>query len=116
MLPRHERNAFRQIELLPLSGTRVLAILVTSEGEVHNRIINTERCFTLAQLEQAANYLNRMFTGQDIQDVRKRLLDDLQDTHAEHGRTHDAGGDPGPGGGGGAPSARTTASSPARPT
>jgi heat-inducible transcriptional repressor len=29
MMPRHERNAFRQIELLPLSGARVLAILVT---------------------------------------------------------------------------------------
>ncbi|QGU32863.1 heat-inducible transcriptional repressor HrcA [Thermochromatium tepidum] len=82
MMPRHERQAFRQIELLPLSDTRVLAILVTSEGEVHNRIINTERRFTPSQLEQAANYLNQMFTGQDIKDVRKRLLEDLQNTHA----------------------------------
>jgi heat-inducible transcriptional repressor len=82
MLPRHERHAFRQIELLPLSDSRVLAILITSEGEVHNRIINTDRRFTPSQLEQAANYLNQMFTGQDIKDVRKRLLEDLQHTHA----------------------------------
>lgn len=82
MVPRHERTAFRQIELLPLSGNRVLAILITSEGEVHNRIINTDRRFTPSQLEQAANYLNQMFTGQDIKDVRKRLLEDLQRTHA----------------------------------
>ena len=82
MMPRHERNVFRQIELLPLSDSRVLAILVTSEGEVHNRIINTERRFTPAQLEQASNYLNRMFTGQDIKEVRKRLLEDLKHTHA----------------------------------
>ncbi|MBK1716687.1 heat-inducible transcriptional repressor HrcA [Thiocystis violacea] len=82
MLPRHERHAFRQIELLPLSDSRVLAILVTSEGEVHNRIVTTERVFTPSQLEQASNYLNRMFTGQDIKDVRKRLLDDLEHTHA----------------------------------
>jgi heat-inducible transcriptional repressor len=81
MLPRHERNVFRQIELLPLSGSRILAILVTSEGEVHNRIITTERRFSPAQLEQAASYLNQMFTGQDIKDVRKRLLDDLKHTH-----------------------------------
>ncbi len=81
MLPRHERNAFRQIELLPLSGSRVLAILVTSEGEVHNRVIVTERTFTPSQLEEAANFLNRMFTGQDIKGVRKRLLEDLQHTH-----------------------------------
>jgi heat-inducible transcriptional repressor len=82
MLPRPERHAFRQIELLPLSDSRVLAILITSEGEVHNRILNTDRRFTPAQLEQAANYLNQMFTGQDIKDVRKRLLEDLQRTHA----------------------------------
>jgi heat-inducible transcriptional repressor len=82
MLPRPERHAFRQIELLPLSDSRVLAILITSEGEVHNRILNTDRRFTPTQLEQAANYLNQMFTGQDIKDVRKRLLDDLRRTHA----------------------------------
>jgi heat-inducible transcriptional repressor len=81
MLPRHERHAFRQIELLPLSGSRVLAILITSEGEVHNRIITTERSFTPSQLEEATNYLNRVFIGQDIKDVRKRLLEDLKDTH-----------------------------------
>jgi heat-inducible transcriptional repressor len=81
MLPRHERNVFRQIELLPLSANRVLAILVTSEGEVHNRIIVTERRFSAAQLEQAANYLNEMFTGQDVGDVRKRLVEDLKRTH-----------------------------------
>ncbi len=82
MMPRHERNAFRQIELLPLSGARVLAILVTCEGEVHNRVITTERSFTPSELEEAANYLNRMFTGQDIKEVRKRLFEDLKHTHA----------------------------------
>lgn len=81
MLPRHERNVFRQIELLPLSDARVLAILVTSEGEVHNRIVHTERRFTPSELEQAANHLNQIFTGQDIKDVRKRLVEDLTHTH-----------------------------------
>ena len=83
MLPRHERTAFRQIELLPLSDSRVLAILVTSEGEVHNRIINTDQGFSASQLEQAANCLNQMFIGRDIREVRKRLLDDLKITHAD---------------------------------
>ncbi|MEA3276055.1 MAG: heat-inducible transcriptional repressor HrcA [Pseudomonadota bacterium] len=83
MLPRHERNVFRQIEFLPLSGHRVVAILVTSDGEVHNRIINSERGYSPAQLEEAANFLNAMFTGQDMGEVRKRLLADLKTTH-EH--------------------------------
>ncbi|MBK1641189.1 heat-inducible transcriptional repressor HrcA [Chromatium okenii] len=83
MMPRHDRNVFRQIELLPLSETRVLVILVTSEGEVHNRVIGTDRVFTPSQLEQAANYLNQMFIGQDIGAVRRRLLDELKHAHAD---------------------------------
>jgi heat-inducible transcriptional repressor len=63
-----------------LSGKRVLAILITSEGEVHNRIIDAERGYSPAQLEQAANYLNSMFTGQDMQDVRRHLLEELKAT------------------------------------
>jgi len=82
MLPRRERNAFRQIEFLPLSADRVLAILVTSEGEVHNRVIHPERRYSGSELEQAANLLNEMFTGQDMSDVRKRLLEDLKNTRA----------------------------------
>ncbi len=82
MMPRHERHVFRQIEFLPLSDTRVLAILVTSDGDVHNRIITTDRLFTASELEQAANYLNQSFTGQELGEVRKRLLEDLKLTHA----------------------------------
>ncbi|WP_089729171.1 heat-inducible transcriptional repressor HrcA [Candidatus Thiosymbion oneisti] len=83
MMPRHEHGAFRQIEFLSLSGGRVLAILVTSEGEVHNRVVNTDRSYLPAELEQAANCLNAMFTGQDLHAVRRRLVADMKTTR-EH--------------------------------
>jgi len=83
MMLRHEHSAFRQIEFLPLSGNRVLAILVTSEGEVHNRIVNTDRSYSPAEPEQAANYLNDMFTGWDLHEVRKCLVADMKSTR-EH--------------------------------
>lgn len=83
MLPRHEREVFRQIEFLPLAPRRVLAILVTSEGEVHNRVVNTERELTPSQLTSAANVLNEMLQGQDMRSVRARLLEQL-----EHARQH----------------------------
>jgi heat-inducible transcriptional repressor len=83
MLPRHERDVFRQIELLPLSGRKVLVILVTGEGEVHNRIIHTERAFSPSQLVEASNYLTELFTGQDMGAVRKRLVEDLRFTHEQ---------------------------------
>lgn len=81
MVPRHERDQFRQIDFLPLSGTRVLAILVTSDGEVHNRIIHTDQALSPAQLQQAGNLLTELFTGQDLREVRRRLMEDLKRTH-----------------------------------
>ncbi|KAA6185208.1 heat-inducible transcription repressor HrcA [Thiohalocapsa marina] len=81
MVPRHEREVFRQIEFVALSGTRVLAILVTSEGEVHNRVILTEKPCPPARLVQAGNLLTEMFTGRDMREVRRRLMDDLKRTH-----------------------------------
>ncbi|MEJ2609043.1 MAG: heat-inducible transcriptional repressor HrcA [Candidatus Thiodiazotropha sp.] len=78
-LPRREKTTFRQIEFLPLSDRRVLAILVMDTGEVHNRILHTHRDFERVELEQAANFLNHSFAGYEMDQVRQRLLQELND-------------------------------------
>ncbi len=80
-LPRREIIAFRHIEFLPLSGSRILVILVTNEEEVHNRIIHTSSMFSPADLQQASNLLNSMFKGQDLCDVRRQVVTDLESLH-----------------------------------
>ena len=80
MLPRHNSKTLRHVEFLPLSGKRVLVILVINEQEVQNRILTTTRRYSASELEQAANYLNAAFTGKDIDSVRQNLLKDMRDT------------------------------------
>jgi heat-inducible transcriptional repressor len=80
MLPRHRQVGYRQIEFLPLSGNRVLTILVTSEGEVHNKIIETRKPYSPAKLQQSANYLNEIFAGKSLESIRTRLLEELENT------------------------------------
>lgn len=80
MLPRRKVITLRQVEFLPLSENRVLVILVLNAQEVQNRIIQTRRVYSAAELQQAANYLNEQFTGRDIQQVREILLWDLRET------------------------------------
>ena len=87
MLPRRERITLRQIEFLPLSGNRVLTILVTQKDEVHNRIILTKRVYTRVELEQAANLLNHTFAGQTLDMMRKKLFEDIRKTRADLDRT-----------------------------
>jgi heat-inducible transcriptional repressor len=78
-LPKREKASFRQIEFLHLSGNRVLAIMVTNEEEVHNRIIHTQREYSSAELEQAANYINSRFIGQGIDAIRAGLLKEMRE-------------------------------------
>ncbi len=82
MLPRREQVSLRQVEFLPLSHNRVLVILVVNEKEVQNRIIQTERSYSAAELQQIANYLNQLCAGQELRRVRESLLNELDDTRS----------------------------------
>jgi heat-inducible transcriptional repressor len=77
-LPRRELVSLRHIEFLPLSNTRVLAIFVTNEQEVHNKIIHTSKQFSAAELQQAANYLNFIYSGKSLTSVRKAIVKEMQ--------------------------------------
>lgn len=77
-LPRRESVALRHIEFLPMSNTRVLVIVVTDSQEVHNKIIHTDKPFTPAELQQAANYLNSVFSGLSLSKIRELVVKDLE--------------------------------------
>ncbi|HEV8500040.1 MAG TPA: heat-inducible transcriptional repressor HrcA [Casimicrobiaceae bacterium] len=76
LMPRRE-GGFRHLEFLRLSDRRVLLIIVTSEGDVQNRILHTDRAYSQAQLTEASNYFNQQFAGQSFTVIRERLAADL---------------------------------------
>lgn len=77
-LPRPEIVTLRQVEFLPLSGQRVLVILVVNEKEVENRIIRVAREYSESELQQAANFINRHFAGTSLHSVRTSLLESMK--------------------------------------
>jgi heat-inducible transcriptional repressor len=81
-VPRRPQTALRQIEFLPLSGRRVLAILVVNDREVQNKILNVSRDFSGDELRRASNYLSERFGGRSVPEVRELLLGELQRTRA----------------------------------
>ncbi|MEO5342314.1 MAG: heat-inducible transcriptional repressor HrcA [Gammaproteobacteria bacterium SHHR-1] len=85
-LPKPERVVFRQIEFLRLSAGRILAILVTVDGEVINRVIHSRRDYSASELEQSANYLTQTFSGHSLAQVRERMLQELQATREDMNR------------------------------
>jgi heat-inducible transcriptional repressor len=75
--PRRASSRIRQIEFLSLSEKRILLIIVTTDGDVQNRILNTEKAYSPAELVSAANYLTHHFAGLDFEQIRQRLASEI---------------------------------------
>ena len=79
-IPRRAQTALRQIEFLPLSDKRILAIVVLNDRDVQNKILHVQRNFSEDELRKAGNYLTEQFGGSDLDDVRDRLIKQLRET------------------------------------
>lgn len=79
-VPRGRHASLRQIEFLPLSENRILAILVINDRQVQNRILHTDREYSASELQQAANFINAHYAGVEMLQIRDRILQDLETT------------------------------------
>ena len=80
MVPKHNQIRIKQIEFVPLNGVRILTVIVTSAGEVFNRIIETSRVFSRSELEQLSNYITSHYAGNDLEGIRRQVLREMKET------------------------------------
>ncbi|MBT5891558.1 MAG: heat-inducible transcription repressor HrcA [Chromatiales bacterium] len=77
-LPRASHVVLRQVEFLPISNHRVLAILVVNDHEVQNRILHLDREYSESELKRAANYLNKTYAGKELNKVRDLVIEEMR--------------------------------------
>lgn len=77
-VPKRDQAVLSHIEFLPLSGNRMLTILVINEQEVQNRIIHVDRDYSPEALQAAGNYINQHCTGAMLSEVRERILSSMK--------------------------------------
>ena len=82
-LPRQSHASLSQIEFIPLSDNRVLAVLVVNGREVQNRILQLDRRYSVEELRRASNYLNQELGGKELSAIREHLVAQLKETR-EH--------------------------------
>ncbi len=89
-VPRGQHAALRQIEFLPLSENRILTIIVINDREVQNRILHVDREYSASELQQAANFINAHYAGNEMPEVRDKIMADLEQTrHSMNQAMHD---------------------------
>jgi heat-inducible transcriptional repressor len=79
-IPRRPHQSLSQIEFLPLSDNRVLAVMVVNGRDVQNRIVQLERYYSAEELRRAANFLNQQFGGKELSQVRADIVAELAQT------------------------------------
>lgn len=85
-VPRQVDFPLRHIDFVPLPDARVLVILVFTDNQVQNRIVQLAKPLDSRELEQAANYLNSQFAGFRVDDIRAHLLTELREAGSELNR------------------------------
>ncbi|MGE7136482.1 heat-inducible transcriptional repressor HrcA [Luteibacter sp. NPDC031894] len=85
-VPRQADFPLRHIDFVSLPDARVLVILVFSDNQVQNRVVQLARPLGAGELEQAANYLNAQFAGFRLADIRAHLASELREAGGELNR------------------------------
>lgn len=78
MAPQGETRALRHIEFLRLSEKQILVVLVMSNNDVENRMIELDRDYSSSELQQSSNYLNEILVGKDVRQARATLLQEME--------------------------------------
>ena len=80
------RNALEHLYFSRLGDHKVLAVVVTKSGLVHDRVLRMEPDMSQADLDMAARYLNENFRGWTMEALRLEIARQLEQQRSEYDR------------------------------
>ncbi len=82
--PNLEKLVLENIDFVQINSCRVLAIVITRQGVVSNKIIELDEPLTQADLTRIANYIKSEFNSQTLPSIRKRILDLMKQEQTQY--------------------------------
>lgn len=82
--PSFTSDVFRHIEFIRLGTRKVLAILVSRNGTVQNKLLETGREFSPEELVHMGNYLNELMQGLTISQARERIQAEMRNEKTQY--------------------------------
>jgi heat-inducible transcriptional repressor len=78
LAPKRELT-LKQLNFVPLSDTRALAVLVGTDGNVENRIVSLEDGTSAAALTEVSNFINARLSGLTLAEAEARLRAEIRE-------------------------------------
>ena len=76
--------AIRSMDFVLVAESRIMCIIVGTNGVVVNKIVETRQPFTREELEKISRYITIEFAGQTLDAIRRRLVRMTEDERAQH--------------------------------
>jgi heat-inducible transcriptional repressor len=78
LAPKRELT-LKQLNFVPLSSTRALAVLVGTDGSVENRVVSLDGGTTANALNEVSNFINARLSGMTLAEAETRLRAEILD-------------------------------------
>lgn len=78
LAPKRELT-LKQLNFVPLSSTRALAVLVGTDGSVENRVVSLDDGTTANALNEVSNFINARLSGMTLAEAEARLRAEILD-------------------------------------
>jgi heat-inducible transcriptional repressor len=83
VLAEKQSKTLRQVEFVNLGEGKALAVLVSEDGDVENRIVTLPEGLPLSSLNEATNYINARIAGQTLAEARTRIEAEIEARRAQ---------------------------------
>jgi heat-inducible transcriptional repressor len=81
--PKAENTTFNRIDLLKYKSDQVVAILLTDEGIIRNKVIQVDPMLRQEDLNRIAEYLNGEFAGHTLDEINGMLMQRMRREKAQ---------------------------------
>jgi len=78
-----QESVLKHIEFVGVAPGKALVVIVSEDGQVENRLINTPPGLPISALTEASNYVNARLRGRTLDTARVEILAELEGERAE---------------------------------
>lgn len=82
--PQFQTAIFRHIQLIKLSASTILVLIVTDTGYVENKVIELQQEISAEELDRISVLLNQKLRGVNLKDLKAALLNDIRSEVVAH--------------------------------
>ena len=83
-------NTLKQVEVVPLSNNRLIAIVITDKGHVENKELKVDGDINLTEIKKVVELINKLLVGTPLDEVSSKLEFEIKPIIANYVRSHEA--------------------------